>query len=85
MPSCRKNTDNVFDFAAAMLFQGLTSAQYVKINDSDRALNATAVTMVKQHVVDVEYGYRTITSERISQFAMVPFARYSVHSRRLST
>lgn len=53
---CRRRADTVFDFAAAMLFQGLTSARYIPIDDPDRSLNATAVTMLWERQADVEYA-----------------------------
>jgi hypothetical protein len=47
--------DNVFDFAAQMLFQGLTSAVYVRANSSDQSFNGTAASMVRGGDADVEW------------------------------
>jgi hypothetical protein len=55
MRECRLAADNVFDYAAQMLFQGLTSAVYVRANSTDTSLNGTAVGMVRDGDADVEW------------------------------
>jgi hypothetical protein len=50
--ACRNTASDVFDYAAYLLFQGLTNATYIQPNTTDKRIGGPLVGMIQSGHID---------------------------------